>query len=99
MSTEVDIGILSAATTIIAALIQRSWHLNRTRMPKHESIEYQTIHEESSFSVTEVVKILDLSAGVGDAAHPGRAVQTDSYLVRRELDKGNGMVFRYATSG
>ncbi|MFD9390310.1 hypothetical protein ACFWBB_06120 [Streptomyces sp. NPDC060000] len=100
MILAVALSILSAATTIAAALLQRSWSQSRTRMPRHESIEFRDVHESAAFSVQDVVKILDLSeSGTGDPTHPGTAVLSDSYLIRRESDSGNGMVFRYASSG
>ena len=47
------------------------------------------------------MKILDLSGSPGGVTPgtPGRSSLTDSYLVRREAEEGNGLVCRYATSG
>ena len=101
MNADVLIGICSVAATLIAALIQRSWQWQRRRPPKYEQLEHGNIHESDSFSVDEVVKILDLSGSPGGATSgtPGRSSLTDSYLVRREAEDGNGIVCRYATSG
>ena len=100
MNATVLIGISSVAATIIAALIQRSWQWSRRRLPRYEQLEYGPIHESESFSALDVVKILDLTdSGAGPSGRPGRAIYTDSYLVRRESSEGNGLVFRYATSG
>jgi hypothetical protein len=100
MNSTVLIGIASVAATIVGALIQRSWQWSRRRLPRYEQLEYGPIHESESFSALDVVKVLDLTeSGVGSSGRPGRAVYTDSYLVRRESSEGNGLVFRYATSG
>jgi hypothetical protein len=100
MNATVLIGVSSVAATIIAALIQRSWQWSRRRLPRYEQLEYGPIHESESFSALDVVKILDLTeSGGGPSGRPGRAIYTDSYLVRRESSEGNGLVFRYATSG
>jgi hypothetical protein len=101
MNAGVLIGICSVAATIIAALLQRSWQWQRRRPPKYEQLEHGNIHESDSFSVDEVVKILDLSGSPGGVTPgtPGRSSLTDSYLVRREAEDGNGLVCRYATSG
>lgn len=100
MNAGVIIGIASVAATIIGALLQRSWQWSRRRLPKYEQLEYGPIHESDSFNALDVVKVLDLSeSGVGPSGRPGRAVYTDSYLIRRESAEGNGLVFRYATSG
>lgn len=100
MNAEVLIGICSVVATLIAALIQRSWQWRRRRLPKYEQLEFGPIHESESFSAHDVVKILDLTAsGHGKLNEPGRAVYTDSYLIRRESATGNGVVCRYATSG
>lgn len=101
MNADVLIGICSVAATIVAALIQRSWQWQRRRPPKYEELEHGGIHESDSFSVDEVVKILDLSGSPGSTrpGTPGQSSLTDSYLVRREAAEGNGIVCRYATSG
>lgn len=100
MGSEVVIGILSVVATIVAALLQRSWRLNRPRLPRHEPLEFGAVREQGSFSAIDVVKILDLDQpGPTGPDQPGRAVYTDSYLMRRETGGGNGAVFRYACSG
>jgi hypothetical protein len=101
MILAVSLGILSAVATIFAALLQRSWSDSRTRMPRHESIKFRDMHESASFSVQDVAKILDLTESSADdpQRNPGTAILSDSYLIRRESDKGNGMVFRYASRG
>jgi hypothetical protein len=98
MNSGVLIGICSVAATIIAALIQRSWQWSRRRPPRYEQLAHGDIHESDSFSVVEVIKIIDLSGSPG-TGQAGSAQLTDSYLVHREADQGNGLVCRYATSG
>ncbi|GAA3750129.1 hypothetical protein GCM10022402_31600 [Salinactinospora qingdaonensis] len=87
--------------TIVGALIQRTWNWNRDRAPRRsESLEYGAIREGSAFSVHDLVKVLDLreSPSRGEET-TGVARLTDSYLIRRESNDGNGAIFLYSTSG
>jgi hypothetical protein len=100
MNAGVIIGISSIMATLAAALIQKSWQLHRRHLPRYEEIEFGSVHETESFSALDVVKVLDLrDAGEFQPGKPGTAIYTDSYLIRRESMAGNGVVFRYATSG
>lgn len=100
MNAGVIIGIASVVATIVAALIQKSWQLHRRHLPRYAEIEFGSVHESESFSALDAVKVLDLGdSGQDLSGRPGRAVYTDSYLIRRESMVGNGVVFRYATSG
>ena len=100
MRAEIVVGILSVIATIVAGLIQRTWRARRPRLPKFEAIELGPVHESLSFTVLDSVKVVDLrSTENRGTTTPGVAVLNDSYLVRRESEGGNGMVFRYAASG
>ncbi|HEX6075553.1 MAG TPA: hypothetical protein VFZ32_09865 [Micromonosporaceae bacterium] len=100
MQAEIVVGILSVIATIAAGLLQRTWRARRPRLPKFEAISLGPVHESTSFTVLDSVKVVDLrEIGNRRKTEPGVAVLTDSYLVRRESDAGNGMVFRYAASG
>jgi hypothetical protein len=99
MKAEVVVAIVGVAATLCAAFIQRPWQRKQTRkLPKHEAIEFGRIHEDGSFSVQDVVKILCLDA---ESTANGRSTAQyhDSYLLQRESKEGNGMVFRYGSSG
>jgi hypothetical protein len=100
VSAATIIGVLSVIATIAAALIQRSWDIRGRRIPRFEhSLEFGPIHEDLSFTVDEVVKVLDLRMSPGRGSAPGTATLTDTYLVRRHTTKGNGFVSAYSTSG
>ncbi|MFA1539938.1 hypothetical protein [Actinomadura monticuli] len=97
METEIIVGMIGAAATVSGAVIQRSWHWRGGRVPHGgEATEFGRFREDASFSVDEVVKVLDLRRSPGD---PGVTVLTDTYLVRRTAEKGNGLVSFYGTSG
>ncbi|GAA2080080.1 hypothetical protein [Actinomadura alba] len=97
MRPEIVIGILSVIATISAALIQRSWNWRSRRFPRsREALTFGAIQESGSFSLDEVAKVLDLRNSPGS---PGQAVLNDTYLVRRQSEKGNGLVSIYSTSG
>jgi hypothetical protein len=97
VETELIVGVLGAVATVSGAVIQRSWTWRSRRVPRtNEAMEFGRFREDASFSVDEVVKVLDLRRSPGE---PGVAVLTDTYLVRRHAEKGNGLVSVYGTSG
>jgi hypothetical protein len=103
MSSEFLVGLLSVVATIVAALIQRTWTWTWRRrrfLRRDHPLSYGSVHEENGFSVLDLVKILDLRESPGpEGARTGRGILTDSYLVKRESDEGNGLVCLYSTSG
>lgn len=100
LRAEIIIGLLSVLATILAALIQRSWNWRSRKFPRGgEALDFGAVHEATSFSVDHLLKVLDLRDSPGTPDRPGVAVLTDTYLVRREADRGNGLVSIYCTSG
>lgn len=103
--TNLGAGLIGALATLIAAVITVHFQGSRQERKRRDKIksnnlEFKGISENNSFSALDVLKVLDLrdspsrKEGVG-----GRAVLTDSHLIVREGDVGNGVIFCYATSG
>jgi len=98
-------GLIGAFATLIAAVITVRFQGGRQERKRRDKIksnnlDFKDISEKNSFSALDVLKVLDLR----DSPNPkedvqGRAVLTDSHLVVREGDAGNGVIFCYATSG
>lgn len=94
-----------ALATLIAAVITVRFQGDRQgkkRLDKIKSnnLPFKGISEKNSFSALDVFKVLDLRDSPSLKADvEGTAVLTDSHLIVREGDAGNGVVFCYATSG
>lgn len=103
--TNLVAGLIGAVATLIAAVITVRLQGGREERRKRERIKgndlyFQGIGEKSSFSALDVCKVLDLRGSPGpQEGSEGTAVLTDSHVIVREADAGNGVVFCYATSG
>lgn len=98
-------GLIGALATLIAAVItvrlQGGGQEKRKRdRIKSNDLDFKGITEKNSFSALDVFKFIDLRDSPSLRADvEGTAVLTDSHLMAREGDAGNGVVFCYATSG
>lgn len=103
--TNLGAGLIGAVATLIAAVITVRFQGGRQERKRRDKIkinnlDFKGVSERNSFSALDVLKVLDLrdSPNLKEDAG-GRAVLTDSHLIVREEDAGNGVVFCYATSG
>jgi hypothetical protein len=98
-------GLIGALATLMASVItvrlQNGGREKRKRDKiKSNDLNFKGITEKNSFSASDVFKIIDLRDSPSLKANvEGTAVLTDSHLIVREGDAGNGVVFCYATSG
>lgn len=99
------VGLVGALATVVAVVIaDRLQRVGRDgrKFGKIEgnALEFQNISEKNSFCALDVLKVLDLRGSPSlRAGVEGMVVLSDSHLIIREGDAGNGLVFCYATSG
>ncbi|MDT3395623.1 hypothetical protein RKE29_02985 [Streptomyces sp. B1866] len=101
MSAEAIVAAIAVLVSIAIASAQGTWSWRRRRLPDHDSpLRYGDIDEGRSFSVQDLVKVVNLQGSPGrDPQSPGSALLTDAYLIQRESEEGNGLVAIYSTRG
>lgn len=103
--TNLGSALIGAFATLIAAVItvrlQGSRQEKRRRNKiKSSNLDFKGLTEKNSFSALDMLKILDLRDSPSLKTDvEGTVVLTDSHLIAREGEAGNGVVFCYATSG
>lgn len=103
--TNLGSALIGAFATLIAAVItvrlqgSRQEKQRRNKI-KSSNLDFKGLTEKNSFSALDMLKILDLRDSPSLKTDvEGTVVLTDSHLIAREGEAGNGVVFCYATSG